>query len=127
MDISGIDDLRTLHELFTAGMEGRLASLGADAPGDGGERRETAVRLLESRLRQAEEARDAALRQVDEEKEAALRRYDEARAELERRFGAEVDRYRQLLAELGAGPPAAEQAKDKAGGERGKQRRSRRA
>jgi len=133
MDISGIDDLRTLHELFTAGVEGRLASLGsggADTPEGGPERREAAVRLVEGRLRQAEEARDAAFRQVDEEKEAALRRYDEARSELERRFAAEVDRYRQLLAELGGEPPAAasaEQAGDEGESGKGKKRRGRRA
>ena len=127
MGISSIDDLRTLHELFTASVEGRLASLGsagADAPDAGPERREAAVRLVEGRLRQAEEARDAALRQLDEEREAALRRYDEARSETEQRFGAEADRYRQLLAELGAQPGP---AGDKGGSGRGKKRPRKRA
>jgi len=134
MDISSIDDLRTLHELFTAGAEGRLATLGsggADTPESGPERREAAVQLLEGRLRQAEEARDAALGQVDEEKEAALRRYDDARAEMESRFAAEVDRYRQMLSELGSAPPAAPAAGEGGGsgkeGGGGKKRRGRKA
>lgn len=128
MDITGISDPRTLHEVLTASLQaGASAGPGADEElGTVQVQREAVLRHVEERLREAEEAKEAALRQADEAKEAALRRHDEARAEMERSYGEEVDRYRAMLDQLRAAEPAAPAADPAEGGEVRKKRRGRR-